>query len=112
MQSRITRLFAVVLLCSLALAAQQPAAAPPLPKPQLFGGTVTSLTNRQITVSHTSVGRSPVHRTFLIDAKTKMNRAVLKLRSKVIVRYRHLPGGDIALEIQLQPRFARPSRTS
>ncbi len=84
----------------------------PLPKPQFFGGTVTALSEQQITVSHAPVGRSTERRTFLINLKTKMNKSALKLRSRVTVRYQHLPGGDVALEILLQPRSRRASKLS
>src|ERR1700761_5839921 len=48
---------------------QEPA---PLPKPQFFGGTVTEFDAQHITVLRTSPGKAPEHRTFLIDAKTKL----------------------------------------
>lgn len=76
-------------------------------KPQLFGGTVTALSDRQITVSHAAVGRSAEHRTFVINRKTKFNKSALKVKSRVTVRYQHLAGGDVALEILLQPSSRR-----
>ena len=79
-----------------------PAGQAPLPKPQFFGGTVTALDAGHITVTRTTAGRSPEHRTFLISPKTKMTKSV-KVRARVTVRYRHMPEGDIALEIQLLP---------
>ncbi|HEX3683483.1 MAG TPA: hypothetical protein VHU83_13180 [Bryobacteraceae bacterium] len=88
-----------------------PAPAPaPLPKPQFFGGTVTALDAQHISVSRSSPGKAPEHRTFLINAKTKMTKSV-KVKSRVTVRYRHMPEGDIALEIQIRPlmRFPRAS---
>jgi hypothetical protein len=92
--------------------ANSPAPAPPTPaqsapKHLLFGGTVTQLDSKHITVSRTLPGKTPEHRTFLIDAKTKMSRAI-KLRSPVTVRYRRLPEGDVALEIQLRPLMRAP----
>lgn len=84
-----------------------PPEAAPLPKPQFFGGTVTALDARRITVSRASPGKSPEHRTFLINSKTKMNKSV-KVRTRVTVRYRHLPEGDIALEIQIRPLMRLP----
>jgi len=88
--------------------AQAPAQSPP--KHLLFGGTVTQLDAEHITISRTLPGKNPEHRTFLINAATKMSRAV-KLRSRVTVRYRHLPEGDVALEIGLRP-LARIPRVS
>ena len=79
----------------------------PLPKPQFFGGTVTALDASHITVARTSAGKSPEHRTFLINIKTKMSKAV-KVKARVTVRYRHMPEGDIALEIQLLPLRRTP----
>jgi hypothetical protein len=84
-----------------------PQAQPPLPKPQFFGGTVTDLDAQHITVSRTSPGKSPEHRTFLIDGKTKMNKSV-KVKARVTVRYRHMPEGDVALEIQIRPLMRIP----
>ncbi|HTU48309.1 MAG TPA: hypothetical protein VMF91_24835 [Bryobacteraceae bacterium] len=80
---------------------------PPLPKPQFFGGTVTELDAQHISVSRTSPGKAPEHRTFLIDKKTKMSKSV-KVKSRVTVRYRHMPEGDIALEIQIRPFMRLP----
>lgn len=93
----------------LAQTAAVPAAAPP--KPQFFAGTVTDLTVQQITVSRTPVGRPPEKRTFFITPKTKMNKAALKLRSRVTVRYQHVNETDVALEIHLQPRVPPTHRS-
>jgi hypothetical protein len=87
-----------------------PAQPPPAqsgPKHLLFGGTVTQLDSQHITVSRTLPGKNPEHRTFMITGKTRMSRAV-KLRSLVTVRYRHLPDGDVALEVQLRPSMRGP----
>jgi hypothetical protein len=81
--------------------------APSAPKHLLFGGTVSQLDAHHITVSRTLPGKNPEHRTFLINAKTRMSRAI-KLRSLVTVRYRHLPEGDVALEVQLRPLMKAP----
>lgn len=89
-----------------------PAAPPQAPaKPQFFAGTVTDLTVRQITVSRTAMGRAPEKRTFVINPKTKMNKAALKVKSRVTVRYQHVAAVDVALEILLQPRV-RPSHST
>lgn len=96
----------------LAQAAQGPSPAPISPsKPQFFAGTVTDLTPQQITVSRTPAGRPTEKRTFVINPKTKMNKAALKVKSRVTVRYQHMDRSDIALEIHLQPR-ARPAHPS
>src|ERR1700685_129252 len=87
--------------------ASPPAAPAPLPKPQFFGGTVTELDAQHITVSRTSAGKSPEHRAFLINSKTKMNKSV-KVKARVTVRYRHMPEGDVAVEIVIRPLMRLP----
>jgi hypothetical protein len=79
----------------------------PLPKAQFFGGTVVQLDSQHITVSRTAAGRAPERRTFVITSKTRMSRSV-RVRTRVTVRYRHLPEGDIALEIQIRPLMRTP----
>lgn len=107
MQHKTVRIWVIFALLCLPFWAQTPENPPPapqpLPKPQFFAGTVTALNPQQITVSRTPVGHSPEHRTFLINVATKMNKAALKLRSRVTVKYQHLDQGDVALEIHLQP---------
>jgi hypothetical protein len=83
-----------------------PAPAAPVAKPQFFAGTVTELDESHIVVSRKLVGRPLESRTFLIDSKTRMN-AVIKVKSRVTVRYRRRPEGDLALEVQARPA-ARP----
>ena len=78
-----------------------------LPKAQFFGGTVTAIDGAHITISRYSPGKSPERRTFMINMKTKMSKSV-KLRSRVTVRYRRLPEGDVALEILLRPLMRIP----
>jgi hypothetical protein len=107
------RLAAAAILLSTAapLTAQAPStgnesptrqARPAQPRAQFFAGIVTELSSDQITVARNIVGRSPEKRTFLINKKTKMSKS-LKVKSRVTVRYQHLPEGDIALEIQVRP---------
>ena len=112
MWPKIARLFAALVLLKLSIVAQtsdtSPALQQPGSKPQFFAGTVTALNNQEITVSRTPVGHSPEHRTFLINAKTKVNKAALKLKSRVTVKYQHLADGDVALEIQPQPLVRSP----
>lgn len=77
---------------------------PPKPKPQFFAGTLTTVDASHIIVSRTLVGKATETRTFLMQAKTKTNRA-LHPRQRVTVRYQHLPEGDVALEVLVrQPR--------
>ncbi len=115
MRPKVARTLAALLLSSVLVLAQisensipEPR---PAPRPQFFAGTVTTLDNQQITVSRTLVGRSPEHRTFAINPKTKMNKPGVKLKSKVTVKYQHLAQGDVALEVQLQgtKRSVKPS---
>jgi hypothetical protein len=114
------RLFAAALLYSAGPVPAQapiPIAAPPSsvasaasPKAQFFAGTVVELKSDHITVSRDIVGRPPEKRTFRINRRTKMSRA-LRVKSRVTVRYQHLPEGDVALEIQLRPvlKTSQPS---
>ncbi len=107
MRPKLAPLLAALLVSSVSMLAQtsdNSAPSPPVPRPQFFAGTVTTLNDQQITISRTLVGRSPEHRTFAISSKTKMNKPAVKLRSKVTVKYEHLPQGDVAVEIQLQGR--------
>ncbi len=83
-----------------------PPPAAPAAKPQFFAGSVTELDESHIVVSRKLVGRPLESRTFLIDSKTRMN-AVIKVKSRVTVRYRRRPEGDLALEVQARPA-ARP----
>lgn len=89
----------------------QPAApVQPTTRHLFFAGTVTELDDQHVTVSRTVAGRPPEERKFLIKANTKMNKSALKLKSRVTVRYQHLPEGDVALEIQIRPvRAPKPS---
>jgi hypothetical protein len=103
-------LFLAVVLCAGACQAQNPDAtdtappattAPPTPppRPQYFAGTITAITDDQITVSRTLVGHPTDTRSFQITPKTKLNRANCRLNTKVTVRYQHLPEGNIALQV-------------
>jgi hypothetical protein len=87
--------------------AQNPDTPAPAAKPQFFAGAVTELDESHIVVSRKLVGRPLESRTFLIDSKTKMNMSVIKVKSRVTVRYRRRPEGDLALEVQARPA-ARP----
>jgi hypothetical protein len=85
-------------------AAQQPP--PSSPRPQFFAGTVVELDASHIKVARTLVGRPTESRNFAINAATKMNKSVIKLHSRVTVRYKRMPEGDVALEIQPRPVIA------
>ncbi|HMJ61953.1 MAG TPA: hypothetical protein VK493_09335 [Bryobacteraceae bacterium] len=109
---RIVACLAAVILMHgpVAVLAQNPEAplAAPAAKPQFFAGAVTELDESHIKISRKLVGRSPESRTFVIDSKTKMNKTAIKVKSRVTVRYQHLPeDGDLALEVQVRPA-ARP----
>ncbi len=93
--------------------AQQPAQAtpPPASRHLFFAGTVTELDDQHVTVSRNVVGRAPEQRTFLIKPETKMNKSALKLKSRVTVRYQHMPEGEVALEIQIRPPVHPPKTT-
>jgi hypothetical protein len=80
------------------------------PRPQFFAGIVTDLTPEQITVSRSIVGRAPESHTFRITKRTRMSKS-LRVKSRVTVRYLHLPEGDVALEIQIRPNI-HPSRST
>jgi hypothetical protein len=114
MLNRFLRLVITAMVClfgMVAMLAQTPETPAPLPKPQFFAGTVTELDAMHVRVSRTLVGHAPENRSFLINAKTKMNRATVKVKSRVTVRYRRLPEGDVALEVQLRPS-THPPRSS
>lgn len=85
--------------------------APPLPHPQFFAGTVVELDASHIKVTRTLVGRPTESRSFSINVATKMNHSAIKLHNRVTVRYKHLPEGDLALEIQLRPVMARTPKS-
>jgi hypothetical protein len=111
---RVAGLVLGVLLCEGRLAEAQnvikdPAVqpAPSAPHAQFFAGTVVELDSTHIKVTRTLVGRPTESRSFVIDAATKMNRSVIKVRNRVTVRYKRLPQGDVALEIQPRPVIAR-----
>ncbi len=87
---------------------RETAPSPPLPRAQFFAGTVTELDAQHIRVSRTLVGHAPENRSFLITAHTKMNWSLIKVKSRVTVRYRHLPEGDVALDVQLRPSMHPP----
>jgi len=80
----------------------------PLPaKTEFFSGTITDFDQEHVTVSRSLIGKAPEKRTFLIKPQTKLSRS-LKSRSRVTVRYQHLPEGDVALEIQVHPQIRAP----
>lgn len=92
------------------LAYDQTAPPPPpptTPRPQFFAGTVVELDANHIKVSRSLVGRPTESRSFTINASTKMNKAAIKLHNRVTVRYKRMPEGDVALEIQPRPVTAR-----
>jgi hypothetical protein len=77
--------------------------AQPAQRHLFFAGTVTELDEQHVTVSRSVAGRAPEERRFQITPKTKMNKSALKVKSRVTVRYQHMPDGDVALEIQIRP---------
>ena len=81
--------------------------APPAPRPQFFTGTMVELDANHIKVTRTLVGRPTESRSFAINAATKMNKTAIKVHSRVTVRYKRLPEGDLALEIQPTPVIVR-----
>ncbi|HWF46002.1 MAG TPA: hypothetical protein VG168_03270 [Bryobacteraceae bacterium] len=80
-------------------------------KAQFFAGTVTDVSSGHVTVSRTLFGHPPEIRTFLINPKTKTNR-IVRVRSRVTVRYESLPDGDVAIEIQVRSQPRAAPRTS
>jgi len=85
-----------------------PAAAP---RAQFFAGTIVELDATHVKVSRTLVGHPTESRSFAVTPATKMNKATIKLRGRVTVRYKHLPeGGDVALEIQPRPVTTHPPK--
>ncbi len=94
-------------------APDQPAAnsvTPAPAKPQFFGGAVAEINDQHIKVARTLIGRPIETRTFLINSGTQVNKASVKLKARVTVRYRHQSDGDVALEIQLRPTVHASSK--
>jgi hypothetical protein len=85
--------------------------APKPPKPQFFAGQVIEADAGHVKVSRDLVGRQPETRVFVLNAKTKTPKGGVKLKSRVTVRYEHLPENDLALEIQVRSfnRTPKPS---
>jgi hypothetical protein len=98
--------FACLAISLWAQSTDNPAAPPP--KPQFFAGVVAELDEGHIKVSRSLLGKPPESRTFLVNANTKMNKTFVKVKAKVTVRYRRMPEGDVALEVQIRP----PARVS
>lgn len=92
---------------SSAPAQEAEAASPTLPA-QFFHGTITHYSSSFVTVSRTLVGKRPESRRFRILRTTKVHHA-LRVRAKVTVRYKHLPEGDVALEIQIHAPYVQKS---
>jgi hypothetical protein len=78
------------------------------PKPQFFAGLVVEADGEHVKVSRNLVGRQPETRVFVMDNKTKTPKGGIKLKSRVTVRYEHLPEHDLALEIQVRPLNRTP----
>ncbi len=92
-----------------ASAANPAGAVPPKPpKPQFFAGLVMEADASHIKVSRNLVGRPTETRVFALDSKTKAPKGGLKLKTRVTVRYEHLPDQDLALEIQVRPLNRTP----
>ena len=105
------RIAAVLLSLGPAMAlAQSPESFSPPAKPQFFAGIVAELDESHIKVARKLVGRALESHSFVIDSKTRMNKGAIKLKSRVTVRYRRRPEGDLALEVQLRPG-ARSGKT-
>jgi len=113
MWARLVRMLPALLFLvwgTLVCAAQAPEPdrpAPPPDKPQYFSGSVTDYDPKHITVSRTLVGKSPETRTFQITATTKVSRS-LRVKTRVTVRFQHLPEGDVALEVQVRSLWRSP----
>jgi hypothetical protein len=103
-------LLSAVLLAAPRNSTEIPAQAPAAPAPphaQFFAGTLIELDATHIKVTRTLVGHPTESRSFVVTPLTKMNKSVIKLRSHVTVRYKRLPEGDVALEIQPRPVLPR-----
>lgn len=113
MWDNLSRLFAalVLLLGATVVLAQAPEPENPVPpppaKPQYFSGSVVDFDPKHITVSRTLVGKGPETRTFQITPTTKVSRS-LRVKTRVTVRYQHLPEGDVALEVQVRWQWKSP----
>ena len=66
---------------------------------QIFSGTITKLTDENITVVRTVVGKPAVTREFTRDGQTRVE-GKLRERARVTVRYRSIDGGGyLAVDI-------------
>lgn len=101
---------ALVLVSGLSLRSQTAAQATPKPpKPQFFAGQVMEVDATHIKVTRNLVGRPTETRVFVMDSNTKTPAAGLKPKTRVTVRYEHLPQQDLALEIQIRPANRKTS---
>jgi len=112
--------FALVLLCAPAhLQSQDAAALPAAPdviapkpaKPQFFAGLVMEADAAHVKVTRNLVGRPTETRVFAVDGKTKTPKGGIKPKSRVTVRYQHMPEHDLALEIEVRPLSRTPKTT-
>lgn len=80
-------------------------------KPQFFAGQVVEADTEHVKVSRTLFGRAPETRVFVVDGKTKTPKGGIKPKTRVTVRYEHLPEHDLALEILVRSsnHVAKPS---
>jgi len=77
-------------------------------KPQFFAGEVVEADAEHVKVSRNLLGRAPETRVFVLDGKTKTPKGGIKSKSRVTVRYEHLPEHDLALEIQVRSMSHTP----
>ena len=92
-------------------AAAQQIPPPKPPKPQFFAGLVMEADAAHVKVSRNLLGRPTETRVFAVDAKTKSPKGGIKIKSRITVRYQHLPEHDLALEIQVRPQSRTPKTT-
>jgi hypothetical protein len=67
-------------------------------KSEFFSGVVTSLSDDQITVFKTVLGKNAETRTFMVTPETRVE-GKLKLKARVTVRYARDEDGDRAVHI-------------
>jgi hypothetical protein len=89
-------LISLLLLLAALLTAQNP---PAPPKAQVFSGFVTEFTTASLTVSRKNAsGKEMVHRSFSMDAKTKVE-GTIKLNARVTVQFMPMDDGNHAQRV-------------
>ncbi len=72
------------------------------PQPQFFSGTITALSDTEVTVIRTVLGKNSATRTFVLTPETRIEGKP-KVKARVTVRYIPDENGDRAVHIIVRP---------